>query len=251
MHADSGKVTDGSDVDTDETGVDSVEDIAPDDDDDTDSRAPRAIAIAAAALALLLIAATVGYYVGQGRPPSRDSVEVGFLYDMISHHEQAQYMSNIELVNGSEESIKVFAREILLFQSYEIGLMQARLEDWGYVREDPPPKAMEWMGHATARDAMPGMASEARIQQLLMAKGRDADALFIDLMQAHHRGGVDMAEYAAKRIDDRRIRTLAAAMARNQRAEIGELQAAKTKAGLGAGATSPSGTSGPAGMEGH
>lgn len=129
--------------------------------------------------------------------------------------------------------------------------MQARLEDWGHVREDPPPKAMEWTGPATARDAMPGMASEAQIQQLLEAKGRDADALFVDLMQAHHRGGVEMADYAAKRLDDRRVRTLAAAIARNQRAEIGELQAAEVKAGLGAGATSPSGTSGPAGMEGH
>ena len=200
--------------------------------DDERSTVVRVVPFAAAALALLLIAATVGYYVGQGRPPGRDSVEVGFLYDMITHHEQAQYMSNLELVNGADESIKVFAREILLFQSYEIGLMQARLEDWGYVREDPPAKAMAWMGHTTERDAMPGMASEAQIQELLKRRGRDADALFIDLMQNHHRGGVEMASYAAKRVDDERVKKLAAAMARNQRQEIGEMEAAKQKAGL-------------------
>ena len=220
-------------------------DASPDPDevaelDDERSTVARVVPFAAAGLALLLIAATVGYYLGQGRPPGRDSVEVGFLYDMITHHEQAQYMSNLELVNGADESIKVFAREILLFQSYEIGLMQARLEDWGYVREDPPAKAMEWMGHESERDAMPGMASEAQIQDLLKRRGRDADALFIDLMQNHHRGGVEMAAYAAERLDDARIRKLAAAMARNQRLEIGEMEAAKQKAGLaglGAGGT--------------
>lgn len=216
-----------------------VTDVDDETEDEPASRVVRILPFVALGLTLLLIAGTAGYLLGQDRAPSRNSAEVGFLYDMITHHEQAQYLSNLELVNGSEETIKVFAREILLFQSYEIGLMQARLEDWGFAREDPPPRAMAWMGHPVARDAMPGLASEAQIQDLLQRRGRSADALFVELMQAHHRGGVEMAEEAAERVGDGRVKALAASMARNQRLEIGELEAAEQKAGLSPADASP------------
>jgi uncharacterized protein (DUF305 family) len=56
------------------------------------------------------------------------------------------------------------------------------------------------------------------------AQGVDADALFLDLMAEHHRGGAEMAAYAAKTADDRRVRALATAMARNQAIEIAEFR---------------------------
>ena len=204
-------------------------------DDAVDEPSPklvRAIPLVAGGLALLLIAAVIGYTVGRGRPPGRDSVDVGFLYDMITHHEQAQYMANLELVNGTEEAVQVFAREILRFQSFEIGLMQAYLEEWGYAREDAPDRAMGWMGHPVARDAMPGMATEAQLGRLLQARGRDADALFVELMKTHHRGGIEMAAFASTRASDERVRALAARVAKNQRLEIGELEAARQRVGL-------------------
>lgn len=200
--------------------------------DQPSARLVRAVPLVAGGLALLLIAGIIGYTVGRGRPPGRDSVDVGFLYDMITHHEQAQYMANLELVNGSEEAVQVFAREILKFQSFEIGLMQAYLEEWGYAREEVPDRAMGWMGHPLARDAMPGMATEAQLGRLLQARGRDADARFVELMKAHHRGGIEMADYASSRARNQRVRALAARVARNQRLEIDELEAARQRVGL-------------------
>lgn len=50
--------------------------------------------------------------------------------------------------------------------------------------------------------------------------------------QDHHRGGVHMAAYAAQNAADPFVRGLAARMARNQRIEVGELQAARGRVGL-------------------
>lgn len=202
---------------------------------------PQAIGLM---LAVIFLAGAVGFVVGsrQSAPPGRDSVDVGFLYDMISHHEQAITISNLELENGGENAVKVFAREILALQSYEIGLMEQQLAEWGYSRDDPPGPAMGWMhmpadpgmmpGMASEPGGMPGMASEDELNRLATARGRDSDALFLSLMQDHHRGGVHMAEYAADNAETEFVRTLAARMARNQRVEIAELDQARGRTGL-------------------
>jgi uncharacterized protein (DUF305 family) len=191
----------------------------------------RLIAVAAAA-ALLFVGGAGGFVLGKGRPPGAQSVDVGFLHDMISHHEQAVALSNLELAYGVEGGVRLFAQEIALKQSYEIGLMEAFLEDWGHQRLKPPARAMRWMGMDTARDAMLGMASPGDLEKLGASRGRDADALFIALMKDHHEGGVHMAEYAADRSRDAKIRDLAMAMAKTQRDEIVELERERVRLDL-------------------
>jgi uncharacterized protein (DUF305 family) len=165
---------------------------------------PTALRWSGMVAALLFLAGAVGYVVGHGRPPSRDSVDVGFLYDMIVHHEQAQTLANLELANGEEPGVELFAREILLFQSYDIGRMHAQLERWNYRLADRPARAMEWMGMPVQPVDMPGMAIEDEVDALRRAQGRRADALFLRLMQDHHAGGEHMAAYAADHADDPR-----------------------------------------------
>lgn len=185
--------------------------------------------------ALLFLAGAVGYFIGTrgiGGRPGPDSVDVGFLQDMISHHEQAIAMAMIEITAGTEPGIQVFAREILYFQAYEIGLMERKLGEWGYEREERSETAMEWMDMPLPVDDMPGLASEEEMHVLGDSTGRDVDALFVPLMQDHHRGGVHMAAYAAQNAADPFVRDLAARMARNQRIEVGELEAARDRVGL-------------------
>ncbi len=185
-------------------------------------------------VALLYLAGSVGYVLGSRSPghPGKGSVDVGFLYDMITHHEQAIAMSTVELGSGADSGTKVFAREILTLQAYEIGLMDQQLANWGHAAERPGATAMEWMGMPVEAENMPGMASDAELAALREARGADADALFIPLMQDHHRGGVHMAEYAAENADSEFVRTLADRMARNQRIEINELEGARVRANL-------------------
>ena len=191
------------------------------------------------ALALLFLGGAVTYFAIErlDGPPGRDSLEVGFLYDMIGHHEQALQMASAELGAGAESGVRPFAQEILLFQSYEIGLMEQKLAEWGHERADPPAEAMTWMSDVmapTPRQSMPGMATEAELDALGDAEGRDVDALFIALMKDHHEGGVHMAEYAAEHADDAWIRTVAGRMARNQRTEVRELDAVRARLDLDA-----------------
>ena len=185
-------------------------------------------------LALLYLAGSVGYFLGSPSSghPGKNSVDVGFLHDMISHHEQAVAMATVELGAGADNGTRVFAREILTLQAYEIGLMDKQLADWGQARQRPRTTAMAWMGMPVEGANMPGMASEAEMAALDDARGRDADALFIPLMQDHHRGGVHMAEFAAKNAESEFVRTLAARMARNQRIEVNELEGARARANL-------------------
>jgi uncharacterized protein (DUF305 family) len=183
-------------------------------------------------VALCALAGIVGFVLGSGAPPDRGSTDVGFLLDMSVHHEQGVAMANLELINGETEGVQVFAREILRDQSWDLGLMQFQLGEWGYRREEAGPRAMQWMDMDVALEEMPGMATEDELALLRNARGRDADALFLTLMIDHHEGGVHMASYAAEHAGDEDVRRLAARIARNQEMEIEELEAAGARYGL-------------------
>ena len=141
-------------------------------------------------------------------------------------------MSLLELGNGGHADVKVFAQEILRQQSFEIGLMTQKLESWGYDRSDGTHLAMGWMGHAMPIASMPGMASEQDMTLLGDARGPEADVLFIRFMQAHHRGGADMAGYAASHTRNAFIKDLATRMQSVQLQEIREMEAARLRLGL-------------------
>lgn len=194
--------------------------------------APTGWNLVALVVALLFLAGVIGWRLAQPSHPSKDSADVAFLYDMIEHHEQAIYMSSIELAHGTSNDVRIFADEILRFQSYEIGLMERLLDEQGYTRYEAPEHAMEWMGHrGMSRDAMPGLASEEEMDGIQNA-GVETDAWFVSLMIDHHAGGADMAQAAADQADNEDVRELAGRMAKVQRQEIGELIAAATRAGI-------------------
>jgi uncharacterized protein (DUF305 family) len=192
----------------------------------------RVVPAVVAVVALCALSGAIGFVVGSGRPPGRGSVDVGFLLDMSVHHEQGTALANLELINGGSEDVQVYAREALRDQSYEIGLMQFQLGEWGYTREEAGPRGMAWMGMDVPLPEMPGMATEPELDLLRAARGRDADALFLGLMEAHHRGAIHMASHAAEHADDADVRRLAARIEHNQRLEIEELQAAGARTGL-------------------
>lgn len=179
-----------------------------------------------------LVGAMVVFAAGRvGRPPGPESVDVGFLRDMIAHHQQALRLANTELVRGSSPAAETFAREVLRSQSYEVGLMTQKLHDWGYSQAGDG-TAMKWMGAPVPVQEMPGLATEAEVGALERSAGTAVDALFIRLMQDHHRGAVHMASYAADNAKTDFVRELAAGMARAQRIEIAELEGTLEREGL-------------------
>lgn len=188
------------------------------------------------ALALAFLAFALGYVLGNrgasDDSPSAGSADVGFLYDMSTHHQQAITMAGMQLANGEDPGALRWARDILRAQAYEIGLMESRLGRFGYEPGDRPATAMAWMGMETSPDAMPGMASEDELDALREARGAEADALFYALMLDHHLGGVAMAEHAAEHAGDEWVVDTAAAMAAIQASEIHEMTADRETASL-------------------
>ncbi len=77
------------------------------------------------------------------------------------------------------------------------------------------------------------VGQKARLSGWVQRKRDHGNLLFIDLMSAHHRGGVDMAEHAVEHASTERVRQLAAAMIRGQQSELNEL--AEIRARLAAG----------------
>lgn len=189
----------------------------------------------ALAIVFAFLGGAVVFFVGErsDRPPGTGSVDVGFLQDMIHHHQQAVVLSLGQIDAGSAGGAGIFAREIVYFQSYEIGLMDRQLREWGFSIDERPEQAMTWMGMDKDPDAMPGMASADELEALRNADDPEAaDALFFALMRDHHLGGIAMAEHAAEEASDPWVRELAARMARNQRSEIAEMDGVRDRDGL-------------------
>lgn len=188
--------------------------------------------VVAVAVVIGFFGGAVGYVIGVGRPPSTDSVDVGFYRDMTVHHDQAVRMAVIELQNGENPTVRSFAQEIVIFQRWEMGRMYERLQGWG-VTTDPPTTVMAWMGMPVPASAMPGLATDQEMRALQQSRGADADAQFLLLMAEHHRGGAHMASYAADHAQHADVRALARTMARNQIAEIAEFKQTAERFDLG------------------
>jgi uncharacterized protein (DUF305 family) len=180
--------------------------------------AKQAILVAA----LLFLGIAIGMVVARDRPPGEGSVDAGFLQDMLTHHDQALGVATLVVANGEDPTVRSYAREVLVFQGYEIGVMSQMLDDWGHSGSDRSDQAMAWMDMAVPVEQMPGLLTDEQLDQLRDADGAELDALFLDLMADHHRGGLHMAEYAFGNAGDEDVRELAARIARNQAGEINE-----------------------------
>ena len=80
-------------------------------------------------------------------------------------------------------------------------------------------------GNAGRPSAMPGMATDEQIDELGESAGSDADELFVELMAAHHQGGIEMPGRRARGATTRRRRLRRVVARRGQADEIAELEA--------------------------
>ena len=145
-------------------------------------------------------------------PPPYSAADVGFMQDMIPHHEQAIEMTNLVAERSESEDIALLAGRIEISQKGEIALM----EDWLSARGEELPTGRSHDGahgnhampdhgshamsehgsHAMSDDGelMPGMLTESQFARLSAASGGEFDRLFCDLMIQHHRGALTMVD---------------------------------------------------------
>jgi uncharacterized protein (DUF305 family) len=153
-------------------------------------------------------------------PGTPDAVDIGFSQDMIVHHQQAITMVAAIGARGGAQ-IRPIADTIRTEQLGEIGMMNGWLAVWGAA---PLSSAapMAWMSdHAAASGgAMPGMASQADLDQLVALTGHAAASRFLQLMIRHHDGGIAMATYASTHARTEVVRAAAERMILDERQEI-------------------------------
>jgi uncharacterized protein (DUF305 family) len=192
----------------------------------------------------LLLGGLAGFVLGRPSTPTAGSVDAGFARDMSIHHGQGVDMAMTIHGSTSDPALRMEALDIGLTQQGQIGVMQTWLQDWGLPAIDPDQPAMGWMaGHdhgangAESRMAvrpgglMPGMATDAEIKRLRESTGKAQEILFCQLMIRHHRGGVDMAAYAARHAQRPEVRSLAQEMVDGQTYEITVLTGMLTQRG--------------------
>jgi uncharacterized protein (DUF305 family) len=153
--------------------------------------APRTRAVAALVLAAITACA------GSNEPPEQPSprltsrypyteADVRFMSGMIGHHAQALAMAALAPRNGANPELRRLAERITAGQQDEIDTM----ERWLRARGKPVPDPQ----HAMHGEPMPGMLSEAQMQELEQARGLEFDRLFLTYMIQHHRGAVAMVK---------------------------------------------------------
>lgn len=180
-------------------------------------------AVGALAVGAAVILVLVGWWAAGGRTPeprTPGEVDVGFAYDMSSHHLQAIELAELARERTDDPEVAVLARDIALGQQSQVGQMRGWLDAWGL----PPTTTAAPMAWMDMSGPMPGMASDEEMAALTAAEGTAADELFVALMIRHHQGGVHMAEAAAASATLDYVADTAAAMATAQRDEIANLE---------------------------
>jgi uncharacterized protein (DUF305 family) len=194
---------------------------------------PRTALLVVMAVALVLIGGGTAVVLGIGRtdPPSADSIDAGFAWDMSRHHLQGVQMANLAQGRSTDPVIASLAFDISATQTNQVGRMQGWLSLWGLNNTSNRPP-MEWMsgvvsGHSmdgmdmsTPGALMPGMATEQEMDQLRGLSGTTFDVQFLRLMIRHHQGGLKMAQYAEANAQLAPVRTLARSIAETQTAEV-------------------------------
>ncbi len=160
---------------------------------------------------------------GAGSSAEPTDIDVGFLTDMTTHHGQALVLCQRVVGADTGAPVQAAAAEVLQNQSIEVGMMRAWLADWGRSTA-PPDTTMAWMGLCGREDlaegGMPGLATDEELLALAEADGPAKGRRWLELMRAHHEGGVEMASVASAWASADKVRRLASTQVEVQGYEI-------------------------------
>lgn len=189
---------------------------------------------AVAAVAALVLGVVLGILLGGETEPGDTSPEAGFARDMSVHHAQAVELAFLVRDRTDDPEVRTMAYDIINTQRAQLGMFSGWLQQWDLPQtSDTAPMAwtdaphgMDDMGsmEVESYDDMPGMASDADVERLRQAEGVEAEVEFLELMIAHHTGGVEMAEAVLPLTDRGEVDYLAQTIVDGQSAEIATME---------------------------
>ncbi|MFH8804125.1 DUF305 domain-containing protein [Streptomyces sp. NPDC017936] len=156
-----------------------------------------------------------------------NSADVSFARMMIEHHRQALEMTGLAPGQAQSAKVKALASRIAAAQGPEIEAMESWL-----TTHDKGGGSATGGGHDHAGTpgtatgaAMPGMATDAQMENLRAARGKAFDRLFLTLMITHHEGAVTMAADVKAQGNNIRIEEMADDVVAEQTTEITRMRA--------------------------
>jgi len=186
-------------------------------------RRPALLLGALAAVVALLIGYAAGLLTARPSTPGDNSPEAGFARDMSAHHAQAVEMAMIAWQKSTDPDVREMAYNIATGQQAQIGIMQTWLLDWHLLPTGTRPK-MAWMPDGTKEllpdGRMPGMATDAELNQLRTLTGQPLDVLFCQLMLRHHLGGIHMVSGLLSLSHDKQVTDVAEQMKNAQQNDV-------------------------------
>lgn len=119
--------------------------------------------------------------------------DVDFMRGMIVHHTQALVMSRLAPTHAGSDALRTLAARTINAQNDEISTMVGWLEDRGEsVPEIEISGTHMMVDGAMHMGSMPGILTDAQMDELAAAHGEEFDRLFLTYMIDHHSGAVAM-----------------------------------------------------------
>jgi len=119
--------------------------------------------------------------------------DVHFMTGMISHHAQALVMAALAPTHGASPAVATLCARITNSQSDEIRTMQGWLRDRGQVVPEIHISGLNLTIEGPMHMMhMPGMLTQAQLEELGRAQGPEFDRLFLTYMIQHHKGALVM-----------------------------------------------------------
>jgi uncharacterized protein (DUF305 family) len=197
------------------------------------------VSVLVAASVALVVVALVAFSIGRlstlAEPaPTDTSAEAGFSRDMQVHHLQGAELATIVRDRTDDPDVRLLAYDIAQTQSQQAGQLYGWLRAWGLPQAASEP-SMTWMTRPPAGSAshdghsdgghepgqpMPGLATAEQIAELEDSTGVDAERIFLELMIAHHRGAIEMADALLERSTNALVAPFARAVVKSQASEI-------------------------------
>jgi len=121
--------------------------------------------------------------------------DIDFMSGMIHHHAQAIEMAKLAPTNGAGSSVSILTGRVINAQTDEIHVMQQWLGERNQPVPEPNPKGMKMVMDGVEHVMpMPGMLTDAQMDTLKAARGKDFDQYFLRYMIQHHQGAVTMVK---------------------------------------------------------
>ena len=137
-----------------------------------------------------------------------------FANTMISHHQEAIDMSEVEMSKGTDSQVKGWAQNIITAQKAEIDHLQQVVKNY-----KSSGKAME-EDHNELKGSMDKMMND--MMAMKMTGNLDND--FVTMMIMHHESAVTMANAELSKGKNAELKKMAQKIVKDQTAEIKEFQ---------------------------